>query len=446
MSEADLPLNQSPDEAAIPEYEAGVAQPLTHISHTGDDDWETVNFPDAIAIDQIPLVTESPENASVRAEGTAPQIATGGINELEGSAETPLIKALHACNRDLIDRIAELSEQLEDCHQQLREQKTNYHQQLQELDFTRAQVNRLFQKLDVANRVIRQQQVLVENLTQQWDTSQTRMAKMERECAMTRQSYNEQSHELVQAQNTCRELRSRLQRQQRYTLQFKAALERSLEVRESGMSPNPELMVDSPSLEMDGADNELLSPSFVIHGQMNLSKASPVQPWSAQLQDSSVEQSVEQSEEGLDELTAPAEGDYNPTPVMPPLLSTKEGLGSQGESPKSAVSDSEAIAPPPPFEISIDSIVPAGEPVLDEWPKPRLVEEELQRIRLEYAAPEPVEESVANPKLAGVGSRQKGDNWPAPLVYPQHRRKLQSWSAIQLPTFPNQKVEEAVEF
>ncbi|EDZ91723.1 MAG: hypothetical protein P5702_02875 [Limnospira sp. PMC 1291.21] len=441
MSEADLPLNQSPDEAAIPEYEAGVAQPLTHISHTGDDDWETVNFPDAIAIDQIPLVTESPENASVRAEGTAPQIATGGINELEGSAETPLIKALHACNRDLIDRIAELSEQLEDCHQQLREHKSNSDQQLQELDFTRAQVNRLFKKLDVANRVIRQQQVLVENLTEQWDTSQTRMAQMERECAMTRQGYNEQSHELVRVQNTCRELRSRLQRQQRYTLEFKAALDMMKEIRQSAVSPNPELIVDSPSPEVNCTDDEVSSPSFVIDSQtMNLSKASPVQPWSAQFaqQGSSVEES--------DELTTPTQGDDNPTPVMPPLLSTKEGLGSQGESPKSDVSDSEAIAPPPSTEISIESIVPPGEPVLEEWPKPRLVDEELQRIRLEYAAPEPVEESVANPQLAGVGSGPNGDNWPAPLIYPQHRRKLESWSAIQLPTFPNKKVEEAVEF
>lgn len=446
MSEADLPLNQSPDEAAIPEYEAGVVQPLTHISHTGDDDWETVNFPDAIAIDQIPLVKQSPENASVRTEGLPPEVAAEPINEVEGSHETPLIKALHACNRDLIDRIAELSEQLEDCHQQLKEQKTNYQKQLQELDFTRAQVNRLFQKLDVANRVIRQQQVLVENLTQQWDRSQTRMAQMERECAMTRQSYNEQSYELVQAQNTCRELRSRLQRQQRYTLQFKAALERSLEVRESSMSPNPELMADSPSLEMDGVDNELSSPSFVIHNQINLSKAPPVQPWSAQWQDSSVQESVKESVEGLDELTAPPEGDDSPTPVMPPLLSTREGLESQEESPQLAVSDSEARAASPPLEISIESMVPAGEPILDEWPKPRLLEEELQRIRLEYTAPEAVGESAANPKLAGVKSQEKGDNWPAPLVYPQHRRKLQSWSAIQLPTFPNQKVEEAVEF
>lgn len=434
MSEADLPLNQSPSEG-IPEYEAGKAKPLNNIADPWDDDWETVNFPNAIAIDQIPVVQESSEHSSVT-EKPLPSVV---MDAVDSNSQTPLIKALHTCNRDLIDRIAELEEELEQCHQQLQQHHGNSNQQFQELSFTRAQVTRLFKKLDVANRVIQQQQVLVETLTKQWDTSQTRMAKMERECAVTQQRYNEQFHELVKVQNDCREMRSRLHRQQRYTLQFKAALERSLEMQSHNLHDS-QLVTESVPPEVD-VDDQLLSPSFVIHSQINLSKALPVQPWSAELPQPPVEDLPESTKNSTQNQNI-----SNPSQGIPPLLSTQEGLESKPQPSEENLGDSQNTDRPS-ADISLESIVPPGEPVVEEWPKPRLVEEELNRIRLEYAAPPSENEnSDQELELASVGSRQETGNWPAPLVYPQHRRKLQSLSAIKLPTFPTKTVDEDIEF
>ncbi|MCZ0902991.1 hypothetical protein ON021_24125, partial [Microcoleus sp. HI-ES] len=110
-------------------------------------------------------------------------------------------------------------------------------------------------------------------------TSQVRLATVERECASTVQRYNEQLHQLVATENICRELRARLHRQQRHTLQFKAALERSLE-RPQAKSPR----IESPDNAEDSASAQLESLLAVVKSsQVPLPpafNASPVQPWS----------------------------------------------------------------------------------------------------------------------------------------------------------------------
>jgi hypothetical protein len=62
-------------------------------------------------------------------------------------------------------------------------------------------------------------------------------------------------------------LRSRLNRQQRYTLQFKAALEKSLEVPSLGLLEEPAL--------------ESVTPKTTA-ARVEIPKATPVQPWSSQ--------------------------------------------------------------------------------------------------------------------------------------------------------------------
>ncbi|MGC9524438.1 MAG: hypothetical protein ACP5D7_02745 [Limnospira sp.] len=430
MSEAGLPPNPSqPD--PIPERRAegseekpDIDRPreavqLPQVSDPWDDDWETVNFPDAIAIDQLPVVTDSNDRPSPTPE---PDPLPAG-EAAEENSQTPLIQALHTCNRDLIDRIAELEEELEGCHRRLQEQDAHIDRQAREMGFAREQVTRLFRKLEVANRVIQQQQVLVENLTHQWDTSQTRMAQMERECASTQQRYNEQFHEWVRTQNTCQELRSRLHRQQRHTLQFKAALERALEMQSHGYPLDSHRATSPPQTaeaELPATPAEPQPPaSFVLHSPtLKLSKASPVQPWSSQLS----HHPGEGSEEGGRSEETPGEEIWD------------------SESRPAAVADRPELdaIDPPRVEMSPE------EPPVEEWPRPRFVEEELDRIRLEYAASPPETEDAVG---GGVDSEvEREPNWPAPLIYPQRRRKLQSLSAIQLPRFSTSAVEEEIEF
>ncbi|MEB3883033.1 hypothetical protein [Lyngbya sp. CCY1209] len=448
MSEAGLPPNQSPSEP-IPERRAepseetpDIARPreavrLPQVSDPWDDDWETVNFPNAIAIDQLPVVTDSDDGSSPTPEPD-PRTAGEATEATADNSQTPLIQALHTCNRDLIDRIAELEEELEGCHRRLQEQDAQIDRQGREMGFAREQVTRLFRKLEVANRVIEQQQVLVENLTHQWDTSQTRMAQMERECAAAQQRYNEQCHELIRTQNTCQELRSRLYRQQRHTLQFKAALERALEMQShSPYGDSQRTTSPSPTAEAEGSATpaEPQPPaSFVLHPPtLKLSKASPVQPWSWQLS----HHPDEGSEEGARSEETP--GEENQT------SSGREKI-VDSESPPAATAataeegESGAIAPP------VAETFPE-EPPVEEWPRPRFVEEELDRIRLEYAASPPETEDAVGGGVDSEGEREEREaNWPAPLIYPQRRRKLQSLSAIQLPRFSTSAVEEKIEF
>jgi hypothetical protein len=107
------------------------------------------------------------------------------------------------------------------------------------------------------------QQLLIETLSEQLQSSQERIAQLERECALTQQRYNEQSHQLMQEVNTSRELRSRLHRQQQQTLQFKTALEKSLDMTNSSQL----------SGQQTPQRGTLIS---LIH------KTQPIQPWSAE--------------------------------------------------------------------------------------------------------------------------------------------------------------------
>ena len=189
------------------------------------------------------------------------------------------MQALHECNRDLLQRLAQLETALEESQNTLQNRETLLEQRTAELENTQEQLTRLFGKVEVSHQTLQSQEILVERLRSQLATSQVRLATVERECASTVQRYNEQLHQLVATENICRELRSRLHRQQRQTLQFKAALERSLE-RPQVKSP----MIEPPDNAEDTATAQLESLlAAVKSSQVPLPpafNASPVKPWS----------------------------------------------------------------------------------------------------------------------------------------------------------------------
>jgi hypothetical protein len=109
----------------------------------------------------------------------------------------------------------------------------------------------------------RRQRMLVEMIGKKLETYQQRIAQMERECALTQQRYQEKNSQLQEAENACQELRSRLQRQQRHTLQFKAALEKCLDLAESQQYVAPD---------------RSKAPLQIVLAQ----QAQPVKPWSSE--------------------------------------------------------------------------------------------------------------------------------------------------------------------
>lgn len=193
-----------------------------------------------------------------------------------------LVQKLRHRNQSLLNRVNQLEQALGECQEALQSQKAKLQAQdaiiaraSQEVTTSQEQTARLFRELESSHQVAQRQQILIETLTGQLESSQQRMAQMERECTLTQQRYNEQSHLLLQTENTVRELRDRLHRQQRHTLQFKAALEKCLEVPAINYETSAEAVDSLVSFRQEEHLNRLLTTPGV------LPKAQPIPPWSA---------------------------------------------------------------------------------------------------------------------------------------------------------------------
>ncbi|MEG4347058.1 hypothetical protein QUB70_27825 [Microcoleus sp. A003_D6] len=306
MSEADLRANQHQPHPAVPSdteplqsnfAAAGGFEPIApHPADTParapqqpEEDWQTVDFPNAIGVDAIPAKAETNNSQSQTqpTEAGSPPISEnlknllGNAEQRQGKGSTPvtLMQALHECNRDLLQRIAQLETALEESQKTLQERESLLEQRTAALENTQEQLTRLFGKVEVSHQTLQGQEIFVESLKSQLATSQTRLAAVERECASTVQRYNEQLHQLVATENICRELRSRLHRQQRHTLQFKAALERSLEMPhvKSPIIEPPDNAEDTAHKQLESLLAAVKSSHVPLPPAFN---ASPVQPWS----------------------------------------------------------------------------------------------------------------------------------------------------------------------
>ncbi|HBK66050.1 MAG TPA: hypothetical protein DD000_21825, partial [Cyanobacteria bacterium UBA11166] len=144
-----------------------------------------------------------------------------------------LVQKMRQRNRRLFEQVNQLKQALKDKQQGLAAELMRSQErdallaiQAEEIQVLQGQLTRLFQTLESSHQSGQRQQILIETLSEQLQSSQERVAQLERECSLTQQRYNEQSHQLVQEANACRELKIRLQRQQQQTLQFKIALEK----------------------------------------------------------------------------------------------------------------------------------------------------------------------------------------------------------------------------
>jgi myosin heavy subunit len=227
--------------------------------------WETLTFPGALSVDELQRA-ESPPSST--------------------ASSTDLINSLEQQNQALRDRVEYLESALEQSQVKLRqeverwqeialaqteneriqEQEAIIVEQIQYLTTAQRKISQLFQELERSHQASQRQQIVIETLTHELQVSQERVAQLERECAVTQKRYTEQVQLVHQAEHTCRDLRSRLSRQQRYTLQFKAALEKCLEM------PN----AASPS-----SIHATVDPFTPSTGRLGIPKASPVKPWSA---------------------------------------------------------------------------------------------------------------------------------------------------------------------
>ncbi|MBF2047050.1 MAG: hypothetical protein IGS54_06725 [Elainella sp. C42_A2020_010] len=218
-----------------------------------------------------------------------------------------LIQELNQCNSVLMERVSQLEEALEDSQSALQAEvgrtQDVHSYNAQDWAIVQEQVTTLFNQLEFAHQTNQRQQILIETLTGQLETSQERVAQLEREAALIQQRYNEQTQLLTKSESTCRDLQSRLQRQQRYTLQFKAALEKSLEV-------------PTPHYETPYEPAASVEPPAPVTEAPFLPKAQRIKPWSAQTSIQTPWMKLHQldlSEEQSPPSETPASASANPT-------------------------------------------------------------------------------------------------------------------------------------
>ncbi|WP_448574086.1 hypothetical protein, partial [Trichothermofontia sp.] len=140
-------------------------------------------------------------------------------------------------NRELLEQKAILDITLEETQAALQLQMTRSQnqetllvQQAQALAESQTQTSSLYRDLELAQQTAQRQQIMIETLTEQLEGSQERIAQLEQDVATAQVHINEKVHALMQAEMTCRDLKTRLSRQQSYALQFKTALERCLDM------------------------------------------------------------------------------------------------------------------------------------------------------------------------------------------------------------------------
>lgn len=235
-------------------------------------EWQTVDFPNAMSVDAIPGVLQplpeegSDHDSSSSAAQTAPDVA-----KLQ-QENTVLRQQVSQLEEDLAQLQIELQLEVARFYckdsEQAQEQTTDRVQTLtEELTRSQEQIQELTQTVERSHETIEQQQSFLETLTQELENSQQRVAQLERECALSQQRYNEQMQLVSQAENTCADLRMRLHRQQQQTLQFKAALEKSVEMNAFVQATYSEAAEMVTLSDQDSGEQSFLP------------KAKPVQPW-----------------------------------------------------------------------------------------------------------------------------------------------------------------------
>jgi hypothetical protein len=304
MNEADNPdqptvsLPMEPTEPTVSESIALEVTPApTDGSEGSSQGWQTVDFPGAMSVDALPhravegwhLEGESPGEpwgkvvgsgvihySSAEISPAATDIGMISLESTEGRAQ-PQSPQQEASLRERLTQAETALEHLSDEELAARHRSqavgnpvvpVSVSGQGQPFDSTQESLQQLLQALERSHQTAQRQQILVEALTEQLSSSQERIAQLERDCALTQQRHNEQVQQVLQAENTCRDLRLRLHRQQQQTLQFKAALEKSLEM--------PTVYDHSVMTDIALAGNATVLDAM----SALLPKNPPVKPWS----------------------------------------------------------------------------------------------------------------------------------------------------------------------
>ncbi|MBW4516712.1 MAG: hypothetical protein KME11_16000 [Timaviella obliquedivisa GSE-PSE-MK23-08B] len=269
MSQSNAPSNNQPDphqSKSMDEAPLIWRDPFTGMYEQEDSEVDFL----VVSLAEIEMTPTDGAVEVAETEPIAPSAESSQPEESVHPAEPPeladlvsLIQELNQCNSALLDRVSQLEEALEQSHSSLPCIEST-EPMPQNLPKAQEQITTLYNQLEFAHQTNQRQQILLETLTDQLEASQERVAQLERETSLLQQRYTEQSQILAQTEGNCRDLQTRLYRQQRYTLQFKAALEKCLEV---------------PVPQYEGQE---LPSAQTASDYLFLPKAQRIKPWAAQ--------------------------------------------------------------------------------------------------------------------------------------------------------------------
>ncbi|MFB2938171.1 hypothetical protein ACE1B6_23235 [Aerosakkonemataceae cyanobacterium BLCC-F154] len=397
--------------------------------------------------ENYPSVSESSETIEIgNVNSEVSETEAGNFDVLE---LVNLSEALQQQNNDLLSHVQDLERLLDECNRALDSQikrsqiaETKFAEQSKELNTTQEQLARLFRELEASHQVAQRQQILIETLNSQLQNSQERVAELERQCAFIQQRYNEQSQLLLQTETTRQELQDRLQRQQRYTLQFKAALDKCVD-----MPTIKEINAEISNL-LNSSENQT-NPQNISEAVQLLLKPQPIKPWSSASEITSEQANASQEETGRN-LILP---DFSkPRPQLEPSNESLNNpfLEIAKSDPNLAANLPVDATDRPPANFGVEeeaiwqelerltqgttvNITPQESSVI---PQPSNVLPTNLEAELVSATP------IADPELVAAKNDPSADSKPdlrspSPIVYPQRTpKKIASLAAVDLPTFP----------
>lgn len=380
--------------------------------------WQTVHFPGTVAVDQISGIPPNLQTNAMDSFSTHQSSSTFEPNASEQTTnqrETELlnlVRDLNECNDVLLAKVSQLEESLERSQAALQAE-------IDRADGAHGgdrEIVQLVTELEQSKQSLQQHQMLNETLQTELTAFRERSVQLDAEHKALLRQHTAQSQELLQANANCRDLRARLQRQQRYTLQFKAALEKCL-----SMSPEsantPDTIFDASSLTMPKADE--------------------IRPWESTLGNTKLDPQLEamirgfqgepQTTHQFTETTLEAEAEDQLWHDLARVMEPDEAV-AEGEEPHLAVDqESPQFTDPSPW--SNESNPADAEHVLS---TPSQLSPQASEILARVQQSGMVSDTYL-PAMSTQGS-------PSPLVNPlRPQKRISSLSAIDLPNFPRLK-------
>lgn len=428
MSEAESSNNRALDE--LMNYVNSLAETQTNASYSGSlntnmpgdkpenyKNWaldELMNYLDVLAANQ-PNISCGSSFEAVKSNSDRPQIETNRVEVLDISRDkvqkidsnnfsyqvaatqncqaalsptnmanlVVLIQQLRSSNSNLVQRVTALNQAIAEFHQSLEVHK----QRSQVAESMLLEKN---QAWETACQTIECQQNLIETLNAE-------IASHQEFVTQSQAIYSEQSYQLLEAKNNCRELRTRLQREQQHSLQLKFALEKCLA---------------TPTIK-----HQHVTPTDV-EADFAIPKAPPIQTWTVKTP--CISHEIELDWERQPEITSIDESAEVETDE--PITSSENAIASSQELLEQ------------PLDDCSNEIIEVQWQDLANLVENNLQDEALADLTADLLAELDEEANVAPPLETSYFNANK--NWPSPVVYPSRPPKgRKSLAAIELPPF-----------